>query len=81
VTPSKVRSGELSDDHKAAIARIKNFTDFNDLATKSAYGMVGVERQLFNSMNRIIEQRVIKQQQVYDEKLEQRHVQRKAMKS
>ena len=31
-------SGDLSDDQKAAIAQMKNFTDFNDLATKSASG-------------------------------------------
>lgn len=80
VTPLKARSGNLSDDQKAAIAQMKNFTDFNDLATKSAYGMGGVERQLINVVNRIIEQCEIKQQQVYDEKIEQSQLQRKAMK-
>jgi antirestriction protein ArdC/phage/plasmid primase-like uncharacterized protein len=80
VTPSKARSGDLSDDQKAAIAQMKKFTDFNDLATKSTYGMGGVERQLINVVNRIIEQSEIKQQQVYDEKVEQSQVQRKAMK-
>jgi phage/plasmid primase-like uncharacterized protein len=80
VTPSKARNGDLSDDQKVAIAQMKNITDFNDLATKSVYGMSGVKRQLINSVNRIIEQSEIKQQQVYDEKIEQSQVQRKPMK-
>lgn len=84
VTSTKARSGDLSNDQKAAIAQMKNFTDFNDLATKSAYGMGGVERQLINIVNRIIvrshEQNEIKQQQAYDEKIELQQVQPKAMK-
>lgn len=84
VTPEKARNGELSDDQKKAIAKMKNFTDFNDLATKSAYGITGVERQMINLVNRIIEHNLeqieIKQQQVYDDKIGQQKVQRKAMR-
>ena len=83
-TPTKARSGDLSDDQKAALAQMKNFTDFNDLATKSAYGMVGVERQLVNIVNQIIVRNLVqsemKQQQVYDEKIEHQPTQRKAIK-
>jgi antirestriction protein ArdC/phage/plasmid primase-like uncharacterized protein len=83
-TSEKARKDELSDDQKAAIAKMKSFTDFNDLATKSAYGMTGVERQMINFVNRIIEHNLehkeIKQQQVYDDKIGQQKVQRKAMR-
>ncbi|ESS71653.1 DNA primase TraC [Methyloglobulus morosus KoM1] len=83
VTPEKARKGELSDDQKTAIAKMKNFTDFNDLATKSAYGMGGVEQQVINLVNRIIahnlEQIEFKHQQTYNDKIEQQHVKRRAM--
>ncbi len=36
----------MSDEQKDAIAKMKSFTDFNDLATKSSFGMEGVNRQL-----------------------------------
>jgi phage/plasmid primase-like uncharacterized protein len=84
ITPEKARKGELSDDQKTAIAKMKNFTDFNDLATKSAYGMGGVERQVINLVNHIIahnlEQNEFKQQQAYEEKNGQQQVQRNAMR-
>jgi len=46
VTPVKARAGELSDEQKEAIAKMKSFTDFNDLATKSVLGKAGIERQV-----------------------------------
>jgi putative DNA primase/helicase len=46
VTPVKARAGELSDEQKEAIAKMKSFTDFNDLATKSLLGKEGIERQV-----------------------------------
>ena len=84
VTPIKARSGDLSDKQRAAIAQMKMFTDFNDLATKSALGEGGVERQVTNIVNSLVvrnqKQIEIKQQQELVEKLEQQPVQRKAVK-
>ena len=84
VTPRKARSGDLSDAQKEAIAQMKMFTDFNDLATKSALGEGGVERQVTNIVNSLVvrnqKQIEIKQQQEHVEKLEQKPVQRKAAK-
>jgi len=83
VTPAKARSGDLNDGQKAAIAEMKNFTDFNDLATKSKLGMGGVERQVVNIVNSIIErkkeQAVFNQQQAFEESHEQQTVRRKAV--
>ena len=84
VTPGKARKGELSDDQKAAIAKMKGFTDFNDLSTKSAFGMGGVERQVINIVNRIIDQNLeqleFKLQQANEEKNVQQIAQRKAVR-
>jgi putative DNA primase/helicase len=46
VIPEQAKKSELSEGQKAAIAKMKGFTDFNDLATKSSFGMAGVERQV-----------------------------------
>ena len=63
---------------------MKGFTDFNDLSTKSAFGMGGVERQVINIVNRIIgqnlEQIEFKLQQTNEEKNVQQLAQRKAMR-
>ena len=84
VTSAKARSGDLSDAQQEAIAQMKMFTDFNDLATKSALGEGGVERQVTNIVNSLVvrnqKQIEIKQQQELVEKLEQQPVQRKAAK-
>ena len=84
VTPTKARSGDLSDAQKEAIAQMKLFTDFNDLATKSALGEGGVERQVTTIVNSIVErnrkQIETKQQQERVEKLEKQPVHRKAVK-
>jgi hypothetical protein len=44
----------LSDEQKAAIIKMKSFTDFNDLATKSILGVDGVERQVTPIVNSLI---------------------------
>ena len=84
VTLAKARSGDLSDAQQKAIAQMKRFTDFNDLATKSALGKEGVERQVTAIVNDLVvrnrKQIEIKQQQERVEKLEQQPVQRKAVK-
>ena len=46
VTPEKYRKGELSEEQQAALAKMKQYTDFNDLATKSVLGHEGIERQV-----------------------------------
>jgi putative DNA primase/helicase len=46
VTPQKHRKGHLSDQQHQALAKMKQYTDFNDLATKSVLGSEGVKRQV-----------------------------------
>jgi phage/plasmid primase-like uncharacterized protein len=46
VTPQKFRTGQLSDQQHEALAKVKQYTDFNDLATKSTLGSEGVKRQV-----------------------------------
>ena len=65
VTPTKARAGDLSDEQKEAIAKMKSFTDFNDLATKSVLGKEGIERQVRSVVFSVIDkhQARIEQQQ------------------
>jgi phage/plasmid primase-like uncharacterized protein len=87
VTPSKVRSGSLTDEQQQAIAKLKRYTDFNDLATNSVLGREGVSRQITTKVNNIIEcqEKQIKaaqwqvQKQEQFERFEQQQ-QRKAIK-
>jgi phage/plasmid primase-like uncharacterized protein len=46
VTPHKFRKGHLSDKQHEALAKMKQYTDFNDLAMKSVAGSEAVERQV-----------------------------------
>jgi hypothetical protein len=46
LTPHRFRKGQLSDKQHQALAKMKQYTDFNDLATKSVLGTEGVERQV-----------------------------------
>ncbi|NOT13379.1 MAG: toprim domain-containing protein [Methylococcaceae bacterium] len=83
ITPGIARSGNLSDEQKAAITTMKSFTDFNDLATKSVLGMSGVERQVIPLVNSLIIRNQppieIKHQQASVVKVESQPVQRKAV--
>ena len=54
VTPALAKGDGLSDAQKEAISKMKSFTDFNDLATKSVLGWEGVERQITNVVNKIV---------------------------
>jgi antirestriction protein ArdC/phage/plasmid primase-like uncharacterized protein len=74
VTPTKARAGELSDEQKEAIAKMKSFTDFNDLATKSVLGKEGIERQVRSVVFSVIDkhQARIEQQQEHVQQQEQR---------
>jgi N12 class adenine-specific DNA methylase/antirestriction protein ArdC/phage/plasmid primase-like uncharacterized protein len=79
VTPIKARAGELAVLQKEAIARMKSFTDFNDLATRSLLGLEGVDRQVPYIVNKLVadrqEQFEAKQQQVRGDKLERQQQQ------
>ena len=79
VTPAKARAGDLSDEQKKAIAKMKSFTDFNDLATKSGLGGEGVDRQVPYFVNKLVvdrqEQFEAKQQQARGDKLQQQQEQ------
>ena len=83
ITPTIARSGDLTEEQKAAIAKMKKFTDFNDLATKSTLGLSGIERQIVNMVNSMVVrsqgQSGINQQQAYKENLEQQPVRRKTV--
>ncbi len=87
VTPSKARAGSLTDEQQQAIAKLKRYTDFNDLATNSVLGREGVSRQVTTRVNSIIEWQEKQimaaqwqaQKQEQFEKFEQQH-QRKAIK-
>jgi putative DNA primase/helicase len=64
----------LSDEQKEAIAKMKSFTDFNDLATKSVLGKEGIERQVRSVVFSVIDkhQARIEQQQERVQQQEQR---------
>ena len=55
VTPSQARSGSLTDEQQQAMAKLKRYTDFNDLATNSVLGRESVERQVTSIVSNIIE--------------------------
>lgn len=46
ITPDLVAAEKLSDAQKAALSQMKKFTDWNDVATRSALGRDGVARQV-----------------------------------
>ncbi len=52
VTPEKFKAGVLTVTQLAAIDRMKQFTDFNDLATRSAFGPDGLSRQLLAAVDK-----------------------------
>lgn len=61
----------LSADQLAALAQMKKYTDFNDLATKSSLGRDGVERQLKAAVGWAIEKHVSMAEQEQAQQLEQ----------
>jgi hypothetical protein len=58
VTPQKFRYGELSDQQQEVLAKMKQYTDFNDLALKSVLGSEGVERQVRSVLDSLQHARV-----------------------
>jgi phage/plasmid primase-like uncharacterized protein len=84
VTPELARSNAMSQEQSDAIAKMKQFTDFNDLATQSALGLDGVERQVKLFVDNLVEQRQVQAQQQqlinYQAKNDEQRQQRKAVK-
>jgi putative DNA primase/helicase len=58
VTPQMFRKGQLSDQQHTALAKMKQYTDFNDVATKSVLGSEGVERQVRSVLDSLQHARV-----------------------
>ncbi len=56
-------STQLNDHQLAALARMKQYTDFNDLSIKSALGKEGVKRQFNSILNAVIEKHQIQAKQ------------------
>ena len=73
MTPDKWRNQHVSQEEKKAIDDMKQFTDFNDLKTKSKLGIEGVKRQLCAMLHQIHEQQHVtkEQQQVQQQILQQ----------
>ena len=55
VTPLTARCGNLTEEQQAGIAKMKRYTDFNDLLTNSVLGREGLEHQVPTRVNNIIE--------------------------
>lgn len=58
-----LKAALLSTEQQAAINRLRQHSDFNDLAMRSALGMPGVERQVRPVLARAVEQAALKRQQ------------------
>ena len=66
VTPAQYREYQktgsvLKDEQLTALSRMKQFTDFNDLATKSALGEDGINRQVRSLVDDVIEKHALAQ--------------------
>ena len=57
LTPHRFRKGQLSDKQHQALAKMKQYTDFNDLATKSMLGRQAVQHQVRPVVESLIERR------------------------
>lgn len=67
VVPGQFREGKLSDDQSSALLKIKQYTDFNDLAHKSVLGKDGVDRQVSVIVKDVVEKhhaQIVQQKQV-----------------
>jgi phage/plasmid primase-like uncharacterized protein len=84
VTPEIARNNAMSQEQSDAIAKMKQFTDFNDLAAQSALGRDGVERQVKLFVDNLVEQHQVQAQQQQLTKRQaindEQHQQRKAVK-
>ena len=59
VTMEKFRNGQLSDKQHHALTKMKQYTDFNDLAIKSVLGSEGVKRQVQRIVESLLEGRQV----------------------
>ena len=71
----------LSKEQQAALARIKRYTDFNDLATQSRLGREGVERQVRATVNKAVAEIKQKQQQGQQQAYQQQQKQRRTRRA
>ncbi|MGI2002094.1 zincin-like metallopeptidase domain-containing protein [Shewanella frigidimarina] len=60
VTPELWRNKEVLAEQIKAIDKMKKYTDFNDIKTKSALGMDGVKRQVSHACNELINNQSLK---------------------
>ena len=67
----------LTKEQQTALARIKRYTDFNDLATQSRLGREGVERQVRATVNKAVAEAKQKQQQGQRQTYQQEQKQRR----
>lgn len=56
ITKEAFLSDSLTTDQQEAYRRVKQYTDFNDLATKSVLGKEGVQRQVVPVIGRIVQE-------------------------
>lgn len=68
-----LKRAQLSDKQLAALEQMKAHTDFNDLATRSALGREGVERQVKAEVGRVI--REVEEKRERTQEQEKKHVQ------
>lgn len=67
----KLKASMLSEAQVAALSRMKQHTDFNDLAHKSELGLEGVRRQLDAAVSQVREEQQRRQEQKQVEKQQQ----------
>ncbi|KAI5911935.1 zincin-like metallopeptidase domain-containing protein [Azoarcus sp. PA01] len=70
---AELKRAQLSDKQLAALEQMKAHTDFNDLATRSALGREGVERQVKAEVGRVIREAEEKRERTQAQ--EKKHVQ------
>lgn len=75
---AELKRAQLSDKQLAALEQMKAHTDFNDLATRSALGREGVERQVKAEVGRVIREAEQKRERTQEQ--EKKHVQEQEQK-
>lgn len=73
----KLKASMLSEAQVAALSRMKQHTDFNDLAHKSELGLEGVRRQLDAAVSQAREEQQRRQEQKQVEKQQQQQLERR----
>ncbi len=82
---SKLKASMLSDEQVAALAKMKQHTDFNDLAQKSELGQEGLKRQVSTTIGKVLgeveqQDKAQKLEQVQQQKQEQEQRPRRTAK-